>query len=112
MTERGDERPGGARSQAARSDAREASRGRVPRVAEAWVSNSTDSGGCLCVTEHATRPPTAETRQSGAGAVAYRAGSAMSDHGFSEEDVAAYWSANAGSWAAEVRQGHDVAWSS
>jgi 2-polyprenyl-3-methyl-5-hydroxy-6-metoxy-1,4-benzoquinol methylase len=33
----------------------------------------------------------------------------MSDHGFSEEDVAAYWNANAGSWAQEVRPGRDVA---
>jgi hypothetical protein len=37
VTERSDERPGGARSQAARSDAREASRGRIPRVAGAWT---------------------------------------------------------------------------
>ena len=28
---------------------------------------------------------------------------------FSEEEVAAYWNANAGPWAAEVRRGHDVA---
>jgi SAM-dependent methyltransferase len=30
-------------------------------------------------------------------------------HGFSDEDVAAYWNANAEAWAQEVRQGHDVA---
>jgi SAM-dependent methyltransferase len=33
----------------------------------------------------------------------------MSHHEFSEEDVAAYWNTNAGAWAQEVRQGHDVA---
>jgi 2-polyprenyl-3-methyl-5-hydroxy-6-metoxy-1,4-benzoquinol methylase len=33
----------------------------------------------------------------------------MSDHEFSEEDVARYWNDNATSWAQEVREGHDVA---
>ncbi len=32
----------------------------------------------------------------------------MTDH-FSEDDVAAYWNANAEPWAREVRQAHDVA---
>jgi hypothetical protein len=33
----------------------------------------------------------------------------MSEHQFSEEDVARYWNDNAASWAEEVRRGHDVA---
>ena len=33
----------------------------------------------------------------------------MSDQGFSEEEVAAYWNVNAGPWAQEVREGRDVA---
>jgi SAM-dependent methyltransferase len=33
----------------------------------------------------------------------------MSEHDLSEADVARYWDDNAGSWAEEVRQGHDVA---
>ena len=33
----------------------------------------------------------------------------MSEREFSEADVAGYWDANADGWAAEVRQGHDVA---
>ena len=33
----------------------------------------------------------------------------MSDHEFSEEEVAAYWNVNAGPWAQEVRGGRDVA---
>src|SRR2546430_15860379 len=44
------------------------------------------------------------------GAVSYSTGSApMSDQGFSEEEVAAYWNVNAGPWAQEVREGRDVA---
>ena len=34
---------------------------------------------------------------------------AMGEPGFSEDEVAAYWDANAGAWAREVREGHDVA---
>src|SRR5262247_1106113 len=33
----------------------------------------------------------------------------MSEPEITEADVARYWDANAGPWAAEVRQGHDVA---
>ena len=33
----------------------------------------------------------------------------MSEHGFSEDDVARYWNDNATSWAQEVRKGNDVA---
>lgn len=33
----------------------------------------------------------------------------MTEHGFSEDDVARYWNDNAPAWAREVRQGHDVA---
>ncbi|HUO65684.1 MAG TPA: class I SAM-dependent methyltransferase [Terriglobales bacterium] len=33
----------------------------------------------------------------------------MTDHGFSEDDVARYWNDNAASWAQEVRRGNDVA---
>ena len=33
----------------------------------------------------------------------------MSEHEFSEADVARHWDANADGWATEVRQGHDVA---
>ena len=32
----------------------------------------------------------------------------MSNQGFSEEEVAAYWNVNAGPWAQEVREGRDV----
>lgn len=33
----------------------------------------------------------------------------MTEHGFSEDDVARYWNNNAASWAQEVREGNDVA---
>lgn len=33
----------------------------------------------------------------------------MTEHGFSEEEVARYWNANATSWAREVRKGNDIA---
>src|SRR5438128_1797307 len=43
------------------------------------------------------------------GAVSYSTGSApMSDQGFSEEEVAAYWNVNAGPWAQEVREGRGL----
>jgi hypothetical protein len=36
-------------------------------------------------------------------------GRALSEHEFSETDLARYWDGNADPWADEVRKGHDVA---